>query len=438
MNHRQLASVLALLLFASPGQAQQATLASYAAMGDSLTAGVVNGSLVETHQRSSYPALIARQAGLTSFQQPTIAEPGNPAELQLVSLLPSTVISPKAPSPGAPNNTAVPRPYNNLGIPTANTPDYVSKTTDGGGAFDLVLRGLGTALDQAVALRASAYTLWIGNNDVLTAVVQGRAIDNVTLTTAANFRTAYNQIVTAVRATGGKLLVATIPDVTNIPFATTIPSVVVNPTTRQPVLVGGNPVPLIGPTGPLPPGTLVTLAASSLLSRGVGIPTSLGGTGVPLPGDVILDQGEVAIIQDRVRVNNQAIKDIAQANGASVLDLNATYAEFVANGRTVGGINFTEDFLIGGLFSYDGVHPSELGYAILANEWIGALATAGIATLPVVNLAPFIGLDEAAGFTGVGASSVPSPTASAGGSPPEFTAEAYGQLLRLYPAFEGE
>jgi hypothetical protein len=151
---------------------------------------------------------------------------------------------------------------------------------------------------------------------------------------------------------------------------------------------------------------------------------------------VILDQGEVATIQERVRVNNQAIRDIAQANGASVIDINATYAEFVANGRTIGGINFTEDFLTGGLFGYDGVHPSELGYAILANGWIEALATAGIATLPLIDLSEFLGLDEAAGFTGVGASSVSGPTMRAVGSPAEFTPEAYEQLLRLYPAFD--
>lgn len=436
MHHRPLAFVLAFLFLAAPGQAQQSALSSYAALGDSLTAGVVNGSLVETHQRSSYPALLARQAGLAGFQQPTIAEPGNPAELQLVSLLPTTIISPKAPSPGAPNNTAVPRPYNNLGIPTANTPEYLVRTTDGGGPFDLVLRGLGTAVAQAVALRAAVYTLWIGNNDVLTAVVQGRAIDGVTLTTAANFRAAYSQIVTALRATGGRLLVGTVPDVTTIPFAATIPPVVVNPTTRQPVLVNGSEVPLIGPTGPLPPGTLVTLAASSLLARGIGIPTSLGGTGIPLPGEVILDQGEVAAIQERVRVNNQAIRDIAQANGASVIDINATYAGFVANGATVGGINFTSEFLTGGLFGYDGIHPTELGYAIQANEWIEALATAGIANLPLIDLSEFLGLDEAAGSTGVGASSVSGRTRAAVGSPAEFTPEAYEQLLRLYPAFD--
>jgi lysophospholipase L1-like esterase len=324
------------------------------------------------------------------------------------------------------------RPYNNLGIPTANTPDYATKTTDGGGAFDLVLRGLGTAPAQAVALASPVYTLWIGNNDVLTAVVQGRAIDGTTLTPAAAFRAAYAQIVTALRAGGGRLVVATVPDVTAIPFATTIPPYVVNPTTRQPVLVGGSPVPLIGPNGPLAPGTLVTLAASTLLSQGVGIPASVGGRGTPLPGEVILDLSEVATIQERVRVNNAAIRELAQANGATLLDLAEIYARFVQEGRTVGGINLTEEFLTGGLFGYDGIHPTELGYAILANEWIAALATAGAATLPPVDLAPFIGLADAAGTTGIGASSTGRPR----GPRAEFTAEAYEQLLRLFPALD--
>ena len=87
-------------------------------------------------------------------------------------------------------------------------------------------------------------------------------------------------------------------------------------------------------------------------------------------------------------------------------------------------------------FGYDGIHPSELGYAIQANEWIKALATAGIANLPLIDLSEFLGLDEAAGSTGVGASSVSGRTGAAVGSPAEFTPEAYEQLLRLYPAFD--
>ena len=198
MNDRFLFRFLTLAFIASAGPAfaQTAALSNYVAVGDSLTAGVVNATVVETHQVNSYPALIARQAGLNLFAQPTVTEPGIPAELQLVALLPATVIGPKAPSPGTPNNLGLPRPYNNLGIPTSNTPDYVSRTTDGGGPFDLVLRGLGTGLAQAVALRANLYTVWLGNNDVLGAVVRGTAVDGTTLTPAATFRTAYEQVVT--------------------------------------------------------------------------------------------------------------------------------------------------------------------------------------------------------------------------------------------------
>ena len=421
---------LPFVLLAVPAAAQQTPLSSYVALGDSLTVGIVNGSMVETHQRNSYPALIARQAGLNLFQQPTVTEPGNPPELQLEALLPATIISPKATTAGTPNNLTLPRPYNNLGIPTANTPEYLLRVTDGGGPFDLVLRGLGPALAQAVALKAAVYTVWLGSDDVLGAVVRGTAQDGVTLTPASTFRDAYGEILAALHTTGGKIVVATIPDVTAIPYATTIPPFVVNPSTRQPVLVGGNPVALLGPTGPLPAGTLVTLAASSLLAKGLGIPTSLGGTGLPLPGEVILDQAEVAIIQNRVKVNNQAIRDVAQANGATLLDLNLVFADITANGRNVGGVAITSEFLTGGLFGYDGIHPTDLGYALVANEWIPALSQAGAATLPLVNLAPFLGLTTA---------SLSDSSVSAHGvrqTAFEFTAEAQEQLLALYPTLD--
>jgi lysophospholipase L1-like esterase len=435
MNHRFRVRVLTLALIACAGSAlaQTASLSNYVALGDSLTAGVVNSTVVETHQRNSYPALIALQAGLNLFAQPTVTEPGIPPELQLVALLPATVIGPKSPSAGTPNNLGLPRPYNNLGIPTSNTPDYVSRTTDGGGPFDLVLRGLGTGLAQAVALRANLYTVWLGNNDVLTAVVRGTAVDGTTLTPTATFRTAYTEVVTALRATGATVIVATIPDVTKVPFVTTIPPFVINPATREPVLVGGSPVALIGPSGPLPPGAFVTLAASSLLAQGVGIPTSVGGSGTPLPAEVILDQGEVAVIQDRVQQNNQAIRDVATANGATVLDLNAVFEEFNEDGRVVGGVSITSQFLTGGAFGYDGIHPTDLGYAILANEWIGAINASGVADLPVVNLAPFLGLSSTAS---AGRSAVAAMTRTDRAF--EFSAEAYEQLLRFFPTLDGQ
>src|SRR6188768_4111030 len=62
----------------------QTNFSVYVALGDSLTAGVESASLVSTHQVNSFPALIARAAGVTGFEQPLVSEPGIPPELTLV------------------------------------------------------------------------------------------------------------------------------------------------------------------------------------------------------------------------------------------------------------------------------------------------------------------------------------------------------------------
>lgn len=412
----------ALVLAASPAAAQ-ANLNTYVAVGDSVTAGFMSGALLGTRQANSYPAQIARQAGVQSFQQPTISEPGIPPELALLSLVP-TLIGPKASSPGAPTNLGLARPYNNLGVPGAISVDTLTRTTDQGGYHDIILRGRGTALAQAVGLKPTFVTLWIGNNDVLGAAIRGRAIDGVTLTPAAVFRAAYGQIVAALKTTGATIVAANLPDVTSIPFVTTIKPFVVDPTTGQPILVNGQNVPLIGPNGPLPPGSFVTLAASSLLVQGIGVPTGFGGRGTPLPDEVVLDPAEIAAIRARVEENDQAIGQICQAAGIPVLDARALLQEFATTGRVVGGVTLSSAFLTGGIFSYDGVHPSELGYALVANEWI-RLINANGGRIPEVNLAAFMGF----GVRGAPPPSRPTP-------PFEFTEEAYRNLLAAFPTVD--
>ena len=417
MSHRFTpALAAALVALASSAARAQATFDVYVALGDSLTAGVVSGSLVETHQVNSFPAQIARAAGIQGFQQPTVSEPGSPPELTLISLSPSPIVVPKASRPGSPTNAALPRPYNNLGVPGADTQDILATVTDGGGPHDLVLRGRGTALQQAATLRPTFITLWIGNNDVLGAALTGRAIEGATITSVAKFRARFEQIVTAVKATGARVVAANLPDVASIPFVTTIPPVVVNPTTREPVLVDGQPVPLIGPNGALPSNAYVLLTASSFLAQGVGIPKALGGLGTPLSDAVILDADEVGAIRDHVNAYNLAIRDLCGAAGIPVLDLNAVLNEIATEGRSIGGIRLTSAYLTGGIFSYDGVHPTELGYAVLANEWIQKINEGG-ASLPLVDLSPFLG---------VGGSARRPP------GPVEFTEEAYRSLLELF------
>jgi lysophospholipase L1-like esterase len=414
----------ALSLFACAASASaQVNFGSYVSVGDSLAAGYQSNALVETHQAGSVPALIARQAGSQGFQQPLISEPGIPPELTLLQLVPAPVLAPKAASNGTPKNLALARSYNNLAVPGATTIDALTRATDGGGFHDIILRGRGTQVAQAASLSPTFVTLWIGNNDVLGAATRGRAVDGVTLTPTAVFRATYQQIVTALRATNARVVAANLPDVTAIPFVTTIKPYVTNPATGAPVLNNGTTIPLIGPSGALPSSAYVTLAASSLLANGVGIPTALGGRGTPLPDEVVLDPAEVAIIREHVAANNQAIREICQAASIPVVDLHGLLNEIATQGRHVGGVTLTSAFLSGGLFSYDGVHLTDLGYALVANEWIEVINANGGA-LPLVDLGPYLGVTAA-------------PAASSRRENPyrafEFTPEAYNGLLAAFP-----
>ena len=102
----------------------------------------------------SVPALIARQAGVQDFQQPLDLGAGDPARAHAGdprSRAPSS--RPRPRPPGAPKNLALARPYNNLAVPGATSVDALTRTTDAGGLHDLILRGLGTQVQQAVALQ---------------------------------------------------------------------------------------------------------------------------------------------------------------------------------------------------------------------------------------------------------------------------------------------
>lgn len=396
-------TALVLALHASPLDAQ--TFHKYVALGDSLTAGVEGNCLVTRHQQRSFPKLVADALGISDFQQPLISERAvtSPTGVCLGAVVAGGTITVGAVSQqGVPTNSALARPYDNLGIPAATTAELVDlRTADPTGSTSnrfaaVILRNVPgspfngrNAVEEANSLDPDLVSVWIGNNDVLGAVLVGVAIDGVTLTPAALFESKYTEVMTGLRATGRTVVALNVPDVTALAFTTTIPPVVVDPTTRRPVLIGGNPVPLLGPRTtsscstapcPLPAGTLVTLGASPLLAMRVGIPTSLGGTGQPLPdgsvtttlnAGVLLYPDEVALIQARTGEVNSRIASVAAANGATVVDAHALFDEIVAHGYEAGGgIVITSAFLTGGLFSADGFHPSNIGFAIAAKEFI--------------------------------------------------------------------
>lgn len=406
------------LLLAAAATAQ-VDFTRYVAVGDSLTAGVASYGLEEPIQRGSFPALLARQAGVSGFQQPTVSAPGLPLTLELKALTVtsqgvSPTILPK-PGNGSPTNAALNRPYNNLGIDGANLAAIlgikgdITKLAEDLGRYargevqkvvpmaDLTLRdGTNTSVQQALAQQPTFLTVWAGNNDVLGAALVAIAMDNVTLTTAAVFKGQYETLLGTLHAgaPAAKIVVATIPDVTAIPFVTTVKPYLVNPT-------NGSKIPLIGEAGLLTDQDFLTLSASELLKKGIGVPVAAGGTGQPLPegsvdmtglhAGVILRAAEVAAVKARTAELNAIIKATAASVGAKVVDTNAILNDIAAHGRVVGGVKLSSSFLTGGLFSYDGVHPQSLGYAVIANEFIKVLNTqlgAGLAEVSLLEFFP--------------------------------------------------
>jgi lysophospholipase L1-like esterase len=382
---------LALLIAALPAAAQPSTgsanFTTYVAVGDSLTAAFTSGGLVQTSQVNSYPALIYRQATgrTTGFEQPLVSAPGIPALLQLRSLAPLSIG--QASGTGSPLNLTLQRPYNNLAVPGADVHDVLF--TVSGGLNDLILRGLGTQLQQALVQRPTFVTLWIGNNDALAAALAG-IVNDSTLTPLNSFTDEYRQIVTAISGSGARMAIANIPNVTAIPYVNTVPTVVVNPTTNQPVRINGNLVPLIGPNGPLGSGDRVLLPAAAELAQGRGIPTALGGSGLPLSDSVVLSASEIDTINTRVAAFNAVIRAEATRVGAAFVDMNAFLNRASTTGIPVGGMTFTSAFLTGGLFSLDGVHPTAFGYAYIANAFIAAINDQFGGEIPPVDLYPFL------------------------------------------------
>ncbi len=372
----------------SPPSTGSVDFSRFVTLGNSLTAGYQNGALYESSQMYSIGKLIADQIGVP-FEQPIVADPGTGGRLEVQALTATGIQIYTNTNQGQPKNLNLNRPYNNLAVPGAFVYDIANATSSttcysyvfGGQAnplFDLVLRGQGTMLNQAKALNPTILTLWIGNNDIL-----GHATSGATLpyTPVPNFTALYTALANELANTGAKVVVANIPDVTSIPFFTTV-----GPTLAAQGISAVWAVRGVGDTIPVSVTTnYLTLKAIDLLNQGKGLSKSN-----PLPSSVVLDSLEAANVKNVINDYNATIASIASSKGFGLVDANALLNE-AKRGIVVNGIRFTTQYVTGGLFSLDGVHPTSRGYAIVANEFIKVINQKWGANIPLINVSTIPG-----------------------------------------------
>ena len=422
--------------FAATGSANFKTVV---AIGDSYGAGYESNSLNEHHSVYSWPAIVAKQLGIplctvgssatdNCFAQPIVSYPGLGAELTLmdISTYPPVIVN--APGLGTPLNTTFGRAFNNVSIPGANVADTLNVTgtdkpvTRGVQSLaQFILRGPVSEVDAVTSLKPTFILVWIGGNDFLGSATSGTT---AALTPLATFTTAYGQMLDKLVATGAGIVVGTLP--TNpiaVPFFKTVPTVLINPATRTPVLgPTGQPITLVGQTdvspfvGQLQAGSLLTLSAGSLIAQGFGIPSALKPLldptnklplfGTPLPDSVVLTPAEQTTLVGRIADYNTAITAAASARNIPVADIKGLFDRF-ATGLNVGPFHLTSDFITGGIFSLDGVHLSDIGYTLFANEYIKAINSGYSTHVPLASVAQFMQNNDPATKMASGASAYP-------------------------------
>ena len=461
-----------------------ADFSNFVAVGNSLTAGYADGALYIVGQENSFPNILANQFSLVGggdFTQPLMSDnygglllngnqiadnrfvlgvgPGGPGPIVLEGN-PTTEITNKL------SGT-----FNNMGMPGAksfhlNAPGYGSIAAVAVGAGNpyyarVASSDNATVIDDAAALNPSFFSLWIGNNDILSYSTSGGVgvdqtgnLDPTTygsndITDPLVFAAAYSEQVEKLSAGGAKGVLVNIPEVTSIPYFTTVPvksipldaptAAVVNAQFAQyneqvlPGLVGigfitaeeaaarivnfsaGVNFPIMsdddltdltailqGPPFSLPAETaallgqlrqanaddLIVLTASSVLGSVPDPSNPLGivGVSIPLADRLVLSAAEQARVTAAADAYNATIEAIAASKGLAFMDAKAALAEVAHGGVVFDGGVITSQFVTGGAFSLDGVHPSPRGYAHTANKMIEAINNTYEATIPMVNI----------------------------------------------------
>ncbi len=431
----------------STGDANFTTLVS---IGNSLTAGYQQGSLYKSSQDYSFGNLIAQQVH-TSYEQPLVSDPGmhhvgpTDGRMEVTSLNPFAFTINTA--SGTPLNADYSKPYNNMGIPGIILADVLLTKTSpsafsGDNVFiDLVLRNQNAAtpttpLEQALSLQPTFVLGWIGNNDILGYATTGGTLP---FTPEATFRTLYAQFAGALAQSGAKAALANIPNITSIPFFTTVGPQLAVGAPWSTIAAGqaglrqlGLPFDASGDViyesengsnfGVFPAKigfadsstvrnltVLFTLSFgsfSSLLGDTTGAYYTATGTAVPanydvttafgfspvnpLPGKFVLDQGEIAEVKSVTNSFNSDIAAQAAQYGFAFVDIHAFFNNTV-NGYVADGVNFSNAYVTGGVFGLDGVHPTTQGYGIIANQFIKAINLKYSAKIPEVNVSTLPG-----------------------------------------------
>jgi hypothetical protein len=195
-----------------------------------------------------------------------------------------------------------------------------------------------------------------------------------------------------------KAVVGTIPDITKMPYFTTIPYNGLNLDAEKAAslnqiygplgfsfTVGSNPFMIEDPTAgafgvrPMVEGELILLSVplDSMKCHQYG-------SVYPLRDEFVLTLAELQEIRNQILAYNQVIRQYANFHGFAIAETADFYAKLY-DGFVYNGVAMSAKFVSGGAYSLDGIHLNPRGNALLANVFITAINKTYKSSIPFAN-----------------------------------------------------
>lgn len=408
-----------------------ADFTTYVSIGGSLTAGYTDGELYRTGQEYSIPNMLSKQfklAGGGDFKQALMYDElgfgskrilGYIVDCKDVTLL-APVQAGGAPNPSNFTSVAGQGPFNNFGVPFIKS--FMAPLAGFGSLNPYFGRFMAaptsSVLGDAMAASGTFFTIWLGNDDVLLYALKGGDTGGDSITPVPVFNQSMMAVVSGMIANGAKGAIATIHDIVDIPYFTTVPAngLVLNATQAgqlnaayaaynagaqamglpQISFAEGENYWVIKEKDPAyaPLGGLRQIKQGELITLGVpqdSLKCAGWGSQKPIPDYYVLDLGEIQRIGEATTAFNEIITGLATENNLALVDLNAYFKNF-KTGMVFDAMKFNTIFVTGGLFSLDGIHLNFRGNAVVANIFIEAINNKFNAKIPLVTIGEYPGI----------------------------------------------
>lgn len=386
-------------------------LSRFVSIGDSITAGYADGALFYEGQQNTYPNLIAKQISLTKpidFTQPLLDKNsagigfygrsrltlkknpiGKTFDLSYISSETNTTLLSQ-------NIYKAHAPFSNMAVPGAKLihllfPGY-GNSKAGNGNYNPFFSRMASNTEQAsilsdiLKLEPTFFTFYLGNNDALTFAKSGGTIDQLTPLKGIpgeGFDETLRLILNKLTVNGAKGILATIPNITIIPFFNTIPpnSLVLNDAQARKLnntylnekitfnkgynayvledFIEGNKV-------------IRQIKKDELILSDIILDPLkndyLNGT-IPLPKHFTLTSSQIDVVKEAIRQYNSSIELLAKEKKLGLVNLNKLLKNLKSD-RYYDSNKINIIYNQNGVFSLDGIHINSLGQALLANEFL--------------------------------------------------------------------